>query len=1035
MEDADAEHTTRWTLESSAVHRDGGGRGGRRPAARRGRRPGRPVGAAASRPSTPGDVRRLAVRQDLRPDRQAVRGRLGRQGQSGHRAQRRAAGRQADRDVRRRRYGRRLAVADAIPGELHRAGHGPADRRPARRRAVRARLHAVHAGDCSARRQDVGPAVLLDGVDLHVQRRAADQGRVQGQALSQLPGAGRPGAQGQARRCGQVPDPVDRGPGIRAAARHVVQSHVQPRWRHLRSAAGASARRGLRRAGDAALVAGHVQGRAGRSELAQPAIHPGRQSVQRRAARLPRHAAPLLRQPDQRRRAVADRRQGACARSPGRRQDDRVHHALHPHRQYQGPRVGVEAAALSRRQDEDRRLHAGQPPRHRRDARQRLPVGHGQRAVAQGLVEVGRRAHDPVRLERRDELRRGRAGGLPAVVSALERHDERRADGVPAGEGDGRPGVRQHGRRRREGQASLSFFLRRREPTAGVLALLMNAPSGLWLALILAWPVLYAGWLSLHEVSIRQLRTGEFPFAGAANYVRLFRDDVFWLALSHTVVFVAISVALEVVIALAIALVINDERVWLSRVTRGLLLVPWGVPPVVNGLLWSFIFNAQYGYLNRALLALGLIAEHVNWLGDSRLAMGAVITAYVWRTTPFNILLYHAGLQGIPRDYYEAAEVDGASGWSRFWRITLPLLRPVIAVSLILRTAGAVVAGESRRHRISGGTAGPGRAGQPSVREGDPARRPRAAPARDHPRELPAHPLRRRDAGPHLRASDVPAEVGRSLPDGVRQQPDRRVRGDAPHAGAGKLVRLHGGAPERPVGEGDALAVGGEPAGAVDRADGAALRPVPDVRAAQLPGGRRDRRGGIPGPVRRADPGAVSRLAAGGARGRRAHRRLHALRRLPADRAAAGHAGAGRVRHHHVHPVVARAADPAHRGQPARGHDGAGGPRGARLRLLRLLHADDGHLPARPGAYAPARRRAPEVRRPRARQRSAQGMSVRFGLVGYGLWGRHHALAITRAPGATLAAIACRSEVTAADARRDFPSLTVHLDYHAQLAH
>src|SRR5439155_23979281 len=84
-----------------------------------------------------------------------------------------------------------------------------------------------------------------------------------------------------------------------------------------------------------------------------------------------------------------------------------------------------------------------------------------------------------------------------------------------------------------------------------------------------------------------------------------------------------------------------------------------------------------------------LIAEHVNWLGDSRLAMGAVITAYVWRTTPFNILLYHAGLQGIPRDYYEAAEVDGASRWSRFWRITLPLLRPVIAVSLILRTAFA----------------------------------------------------------------------------------------------------------------------------------------------------------------------------------------------------------------------------------------------------------------------------------------------------------------------------------------------------------
>ena len=204
---------------------------------------------------------------------------------------------------------------------------------------------------------------------------------------------------------------------------------------------------------------------------------------------------------------------------------------------------------------------------------------------------------------------------------------------------------------------------------------------------MLAWPVLYAGWLSLHEVSLRQLRTGELPFTGLANYARLFRDDVFWLALQHTLVFVGISVALEVILGLAVALVIEDDRVALARVTRVLLLVPWGVPPVVNGLLWSFIFNAQYGYLNRALLALGVLREPVNWLGDPTLAMGAVIVAYVWRTTPFNILLYHAGLRGIPRDYYEAASVDGASGWRSFWHITLPLLRPVIAVSLILRTA------------------------------------------------------------------------------------------------------------------------------------------------------------------------------------------------------------------------------------------------------------------------------------------------------------------------------------------------------------
>ena len=228
--------------------------------------------------------------------------------------------------------------------------------------------------------------------------------------------------------------------------------------------------------------------------------------------------------------------------------------------------------------------------------------------------------------------------------------------------------------------------MRAREPGAGALALLLNLPTSLVLLLVLAWPVLYAGWLSLHEVSLRQLRTGEMPFAGLANYARLFRDDVFWLALQHTIIFVAISVALELVLGLGIALVIDDERAGLSRVTRLLLLVPWGVPPVVNGLLWSFVFHAQYGYLNRALLAVGVLREPVNWLGDPSLAMGAVIVAYVWRTTPFNVLLYHAGLRGIPPELREAASVDGASAWRGFWHITLPLLRPIIAVTLVLRT-------------------------------------------------------------------------------------------------------------------------------------------------------------------------------------------------------------------------------------------------------------------------------------------------------------------------------------------------------------
>ena len=187
----------------------------------------------------------------------------------------------------------------------------------------------------------------------------------------------------------------------------------------------------------------------------------------------------------------------------------------------------------------------------------------------------------------------------------------------------------------------------RGELPAGRLAVLMNAPSVLCLALVLGYPIVYAGYLSLHEVSLRQLRTGEFPFTGLANFARLFRDDLFWLSLRHTLVFVAASVALEVVIALVIALVVNEERVWISRVTRVLILVPWAVPPIVNGLLWSFIFNAQYGYLNRTLSALGLIDGYVNWLGidlavgrrtlDPRITQGSssrTSPLVVWTSAP-----------------------------------------------------------------------------------------------------------------------------------------------------------------------------------------------------------------------------------------------------------------------------------------------------------------------------------------------------------------------------------------------------------------
>jgi ABC-type sugar transport system permease subunit len=228
-----------------------------------------------------------------------------------------------------------------------------------------------------------------------------------------------------------------------------------------------------------------------------------------------------------------------------------------------------------------------------------------------------------------------------------------------------------------------------RELGRGPLAFLLNIPAAVFLLLIIAYPLLYAFYLAFHKVGVRELRTGKMPYVGWQNFLMLFQDEVFWLALKQTFLFVGTAVVLEVVLGLCIALVMNEQRIFLSRVTRLLVLLPWAIPPIVNGLLWSFIYSSKYGYLNIVLAKLGLITEFIQWLGDPNIALFAVILPYVWRTTPFAVLLFHAALQGIPEELYEAAEVDGANAWSRLRKITLPLLSPTIAVVLVLRTTFA----------------------------------------------------------------------------------------------------------------------------------------------------------------------------------------------------------------------------------------------------------------------------------------------------------------------------------------------------------
>jgi multiple sugar transport system permease protein len=205
------------------------------------------------------------------------------------------------------------------------------------------------------------------------------------------------------------------------------------------------------------------------------------------------------------------------------------------------------------------------------------------------------------------------------------------------------------------------------------------APAGLLLAVVAAVPMFYVLWLSLQNRTVFRIP----HFVGLENYARLAFDARFWNALGNTLYFAVLSVALELALGLGIALLL--ARAGRARsLAYGILLVPWAIPTVVSARMWEWIYNAELGVLNH------LLGVRVNWLGDPLLALHAAIAMDVWKATPFVALLLLAALQGIPRDLYRAAAVDGASAWTTFRRVTLPLLAPVILVAVVFRTIDAL---------------------------------------------------------------------------------------------------------------------------------------------------------------------------------------------------------------------------------------------------------------------------------------------------------------------------------------------------------
>ena len=213
--------------------------------------------------------------------------------------------------------------------------------------------------------------------------------------------------------------------------------------------------------------------------------------------------------------------------------------------------------------------------------------------------------------------------------------------------------------------------------------LLLLAPLLIFVAVIALYPLFFSFYISFFKYRLtdpNQTRT----FLGLANYVNAFHDKVVLTAIRNTLVFVAGTVGIELMLGLGLALLFAGEGRGM-RTLRSWLIIPMALPSLVVGLVWKSLYNVDFGVIPYYLKQLGVEMGR-GPLGEIKLAMPAVILIDIWQWTPLVMIIFLAGLKSLPHDPYEAARVDGASRWQSFWHITLPLLKPTILIVLLLRT-------------------------------------------------------------------------------------------------------------------------------------------------------------------------------------------------------------------------------------------------------------------------------------------------------------------------------------------------------------
>ncbi|MEM7021821.1 MAG: sugar ABC transporter permease [Pseudomonadota bacterium] len=213
------------------------------------------------------------------------------------------------------------------------------------------------------------------------------------------------------------------------------------------------------------------------------------------------------------------------------------------------------------------------------------------------------------------------------------------------------------------------------------VAFLFLLPTILVLASVVVYPFYSAIVLSFQNKMIG----GTASFIGLSNYYELFNDRAFLKIIRNTLVYTLVAVGLKFLLGLAMALVLAQERRF-NFIYRTILFVPWAVPTIVAALSFRWIYDDFSGLLNNFLLAVFEMGDIISWLGDPNYAMGSVIAVVVWSGTPFYTMSFLAGLKAIPNELYEAARIDGAGPWDEFWHITIPQMRKVFTIVVMLST-------------------------------------------------------------------------------------------------------------------------------------------------------------------------------------------------------------------------------------------------------------------------------------------------------------------------------------------------------------